>query len=179
MDDALPEVIVHALAAWFRDHGRPYFFRRHPTAYSVWILEVMSQQTQIARAEERHRRWLEHFPDIQALAAASESEVLREWEGLGYYSRARNIHKAARQVLDAGGEMPATRDELIRLPGIGAYTAARLRPSCMANRWPHWMLMSGGSWRGCFPAGAFRTRRSARFWRPHFAPNRPVSSMRR
>jgi len=126
VDDALPEVIVHALAAWFRDHGRPYFFRRHPTAYSVWILEVMSQQTQIARAEERHRRWLEHFPDIQALAAASESEVLREWEGLGYYSRARNIHKAARQVLDAGGEMPATRDELIRLPGIGAYTAASI-----------------------------------------------------
>lgn len=117
---------VHALAAWFRDHGRPYHFRRHPTPYSVWILEVMSQQTQIARAEERHRRWLEHFPDIRTLAAAGEEEVLREWEGLGYYSRARNIHRAACQVMDAGGEMPTTRDGLLSLPGIGAYTAASI-----------------------------------------------------
>lgn len=117
---------VHALVAWFRDHGREYHFRKHPSAYSIWILEVMSQQTQIARAEERQRRWLEHFPDIQTLAAASEEEVLREWEGLGYYSRARNIHRAACLVMANGGEMPVSRDGLLSLPGIGAYTAASI-----------------------------------------------------
>jgi len=122
----LPAAGVEALVEWFREHAKPYLFRREPSAYSVWILEVMTQQTQIARAEERHRRWLERFPDIAALAASPLESVLKEWEGLGYYARARNIHRTARLVVSERGALPSSYQELSALPGIGKYTAASI-----------------------------------------------------
>ncbi|MDR2735134.1 MAG: NUDIX domain-containing protein [Spirochaetota bacterium] len=122
----LPAAAVHALVDWFEKNAKPYLFRREPSAYSIWILEVMAQQTQIARAEERHRRWLERFPDIRALAAAPVESVLKEWEGLGYYARARNIHRTARLVVEERGAMPETARELESLPGIGSYIAASI-----------------------------------------------------
>lgn len=116
---------VRRLVAWFRAEGRPLAFRRERTPYSTWILEVMGQQTQLSRAALYLDRWLERFPDIHALAAASETEVLQAWEGLGYYSRARNLHRAARLVVrDSGGVLPETREGLLALPGVGEYTAA-------------------------------------------------------
>lgn len=113
------------LAAWFRAEGRPLAFRRERDPYSIWVLEVMGQQTQLSRAALYLGRWLERFPDIHTLAAAPETEVLRAWEGLGYYSRARNLHRAAQLVVrDSGGRLPETREGLLALPGVGEYTAA-------------------------------------------------------
>jgi len=124
--NTLPAVAVHALVDWFEQNAKPYLFRLEPSAYSIWILEVMAQQTQIARAEERHRRWLERFPDLRALASSPVESVLKEWEGLGYYARARNIHRTARLVVEEGRGLPETSRELESLPGIGKYIAASI-----------------------------------------------------
>ena len=98
-----------------------------PDSYPIWVSEVMLQQTQVETVIPYFHRWLERFPTLWSLAAASEQEVLSLWEGLGYYSRARNLHKAARQVVsENGGQMPSNRKALERLPGIGQYTAAAI-----------------------------------------------------
>jgi len=123
MNDLLAEKILH----WFADHGRDLPWRRTYTPYQIWISEVMLQQTQMERGVEYFKRWLERFPDIASLAVADEEEVLRYWEGLGYYSRARNLLKAARILRDLhGGRLPADHGALLGLPGIGPYTAGAI-----------------------------------------------------
>ena len=115
-----------ALLAWFDDVGKDYPWRGSNDPYEVLVSEVMLQQTQVATVLGRgyYRRWLERFPDVATLAAAPEVEVLRVWEGLGYYSRARNLQKAACAVVDAhGGEFPREIDQIEALPGVGRYTA--------------------------------------------------------
>lgn len=115
------------LLAWFADHQRPLPWRGAYQPYQVWIAEIMGQQTQMERVAVYFQRWMERFPDIQALAAASEQEVFKVWEGLGYYNRARNIRKAAAIILqNHGGELPREQAALLALPGIGPYTAAAL-----------------------------------------------------
>ncbi len=95
--------------------------------YAVWVSEIMLQQTQVATATPYLQRWLERFPTVEALAAADLGDVLKAWEGLGYYSRARNLHKAALIVVDQhGGRLPAERRSLLALPGIGRYTAGAI-----------------------------------------------------
>jgi len=102
-------------------------WREHPSPYRVWVSEIMLQQTQVATVIPYFERFLHRFPDVQTLAAADPQDVLRLWEGLGYYSRARNLHKAAREVTALReGCLPQTHDEWLTLPGVGAYTAAAI-----------------------------------------------------
>lgn len=121
-----PATLAAALVGWFRTHGRDYPWRRTRDPYAILVSEVMLQQTQIATVLDRgyYARWLERFPDFATLAAAGEEEVLKAWEGLGYYRRARNLHRLAREVLaEHGGEFPQDHAAILALPGIGPYTA--------------------------------------------------------
>jgi A/G-specific adenine glycosylase len=116
-----------ALLAWFAEHQRPLPWRKDYQPYQIWISEIMGQQTQMNRVVLYFQRWLERFPDIHALAAASEQDVFKAWEGLGYYSRARNLRKTAELLVDEqGGKLPDNETALLALPGIGPYTAAAI-----------------------------------------------------
>ncbi len=114
------------LLTWFRAEGRDYPWRQTEDPYAILVSEMMLQQTQIATVLGRgyYQRWMDTFPDVATLAAASEPDILRVWEGLGYYSRARNLQKAAQAVAaEHGGEFPRSAAGLLALPGIGRYTA--------------------------------------------------------
>jgi A/G-specific adenine glycosylase len=112
------------LARWFRQHGRDLPWRRTTDPYAIMVSEFMLQQTQVATVIEYYQRWLKRFPDFNALAAASEADVLHAWQGLGYYARARNLHRAARTVAEQhGGKLPNDLAAIAALPGIGRYTA--------------------------------------------------------
>lgn len=116
-----------ALKSWFRKEKRTLPWRVNPTPYAVWISEIMLQQTQVAVVLEYFLKWMSHFPNITALATAPLSEVIKLWEGLGYYSRARNIHAAAQIIVAKySGKLPCSHAELLMLPGIGAYTAGAI-----------------------------------------------------
>lgn len=99
-------------------------WRRTYDPYAIWISEVMLQQTQVSRVDGRWQRWLERFPTVDALAAAAASDVLEEWQGLGYNRRALSVHRAAQAISEAGGVFPQDPKELVKLPGIGPATAA-------------------------------------------------------
>jgi A/G-specific adenine glycosylase len=115
------------LLAWYRKNKRILPWRGHPEPYAVWVSEIMLQQTRVETVIPYFERWMRLFPTVQALAEASEQEVLNAWEGLGYYSRARNLHKAAKVIVrDFGGNLPHSLSELIKLPGIGRYTAGAI-----------------------------------------------------
>src|SRR5689334_14524928 len=115
--------LASKLLAWYNVNKRTLPWRGHASAYAVWVSEIMLQQTRVETVIPYFERWMRLFPDVSALAQASEREVLNAWEGLGYYSRARNLHKAARIVTEEyGGEMPRDLNELRKLPGIGRYT---------------------------------------------------------
>jgi A/G-specific adenine glycosylase len=121
---------------WQRTHGRnalPWQNTRDP--YRVWLSEVMLQQTQVATVLDYYARFLARFPDVRALAAAGQDEVMALWSGLGYYSRARNMHRCAQDVVALhGGEFPATAQALQTLPGIGRSTAAAIASFCFGER---------------------------------------------
>jgi A/G-specific adenine glycosylase len=113
-----------ALLNWFQIAARDLPWRHTRDPYAIWISEVMLQQTQVATVIPYWQRWMQAFPDIQELASASETKVLKHWEGLGYYSRARNLQMAARQiVVDHNGTFPRNRSQMMQLKGIGPYTA--------------------------------------------------------
>ena len=113
------------LLKWFRENQRDLPWRRTRDPYRIWLSEVMLQQTRVAAVVPYYERFLSRFPDIQALASAPEEEVLRFWSGLGYYSRARNLQRAAQSIVAKhGGKFPRTEKEALALPGIGRYTAA-------------------------------------------------------
>ena len=114
---------------WYRDYGRDLPWRRSAEPYPVWLSEIILQQTRIAQGTAYWERFMAHFPTVEALAAASEDEVLRLWEGLGYYSRARNLHAAAKQIVTLGG-FPATLEGIKALKGVGDYTAAAIGSIC-------------------------------------------------
>lgn len=119
--------IARALCDWFVENCRELPFRQTRDAYCIWISEIMAQQTRISALIPYYERFVERFPNVQALAAADEDDVLLAWQGLGYYSRARNLHKAAKRIVqEFGGQLPRTRKELEGLPGIGAYTAGAI-----------------------------------------------------
>lgn len=127
------------LLRWFDANRRDLPWReaspRNP--YHVWISEIMLQQTRTETVKEYFRRWMEQFPTLEALARAPEEQVLRAWQGLGYYSRARNLHKAARQVMaEYAGTMPRDAKTLQSLPGIGAYTAGAIASMAFGQKVP-------------------------------------------
>jgi len=112
------------LLDWFAAEARPLPWRRHYHPYQVWISEIMLQQTQMERGVLYFERWLKRFPGVESVALASEEEILRFWEGLGYYSRARNLQASARLLVrDFGGRLPESLSALLSLPGVGQYTA--------------------------------------------------------
>ena len=112
------------LLSWYRKHGRDLPWRRTRDPYAVLVSELMLQQTQVATVVAYYERWLQRFPDFAALAAASESDVLHAWQGLGYYARARNLHATAKAVVHQHrGAFPPSNIEAQKLPGLGRYTA--------------------------------------------------------
>jgi A/G-specific adenine glycosylase len=113
------------LLTWFRRHRRDLPWRASRDPYRIWVAEIMLQQTRIAAVLPYYDRFLENFPTVESLAAAREEKVLRLWSGLGYYSRARNLHRAAQEIVTGhGGKFPRTLEAALALPGIGGYTAA-------------------------------------------------------
>ncbi|TXT21755.1 MAG: A/G-specific adenine glycosylase [Gallionellaceae bacterium] len=115
------------LIRWQRRHGRHKLPWQGADAYRVWLSEIMLQQTQVATATPYYLRFVARFPDVSALAAASEDEVLAHWSGLGYYSRARNLHRAAQIIMrQRGGRFPENFDDILALPGVGRSTAAAI-----------------------------------------------------
>lgn len=130
------ETLAQRVVRWHREHGRhdlPWQNTRDP--YRVWLSEIMLQQTQVSTVLDYFDRFLARFPDVAALAAAEQDEVLGLWSGLGYYSRARNLHACARQVVELhGGAFPCSAEVLTTLPGIGRSTAAAIASFCFEER---------------------------------------------
>jgi A/G-specific adenine glycosylase len=123
----MPPSLAEHLLNWYHDHARSLPWRENPDPYSVWISEVMLQQTRVETVLPYYQRWMARFPTLSALAQASQQEVLSAWEGLGYYSRARNLHRTAQIVLsELEGHFPQDVKNLRRLPGIGRYTAGAI-----------------------------------------------------
>lgn len=121
------EQVQQCLLDWFIRTDRQLPWRKTYDPYHVWISEIMLQQTQMERGIDYFLRWLSRFPDVHAVAAADEHEILKYWEGLGYYARARNLHVAAKRISSShGGVIPCDPEVLLTLPGIGPYTAAAI-----------------------------------------------------
>ena len=119
--------LVPALLDWFARNARDLPWRRTLDPYAIWISEIMLQQTQVKTVIPYWERWMRALPDVRALAKASPEKVLKLWEGLGYYTRARNLQKAAQQIVrEHGGRFPSAFDDILALPGVGRYTAGAI-----------------------------------------------------
>jgi A/G-specific adenine glycosylase len=122
-----PKALGHLLLTWYEDHQRDLPWRRTQDPYAVWVAEIMLQQTRVETAVSYYTQFLARFPTVEDLARAPMDDVLKAWEGLGYYARARNLHAAARWVVEnLNGHLPESPDALLHLPGIGRYTAAAI-----------------------------------------------------
>ncbi|MFW6189354.1 MAG: A/G-specific adenine glycosylase [Planctomycetota bacterium] len=127
MDEKALRETGERLILWYRAHRRDLPWRRKRTPYRVWVSEVMLQQTAVSTVIPYFERWVERFPGVRALAAAEEREALAQWEGLGYYQRARRLHSAARKVVEEhDGRIPRRESDLRELPGVGPYIAAAI-----------------------------------------------------
>jgi len=116
-----------ALHLWFQTAKRSLPWRENPTPYRVWVSEIMLQQTRASVVVAYFERWMQQFPDVETLARAPLEQVIKAWEGLGYYSRARNMHAAAREIVkNHEGRVPESREKLLQLPGLGSYTAGAI-----------------------------------------------------
>lgn len=123
--------IAKPLFQWFKEHRRDLPWRNTTNPYAIWLSEVILQQTRVDQGLAYYNKFLQLFPDVEALARAKEDEVLKAWQGLGYYSRARNLHAAAKMVIDNyGGQFPQSAAELRKLKGVGEYTAAAIASFC-------------------------------------------------
>lgn len=137
MDEGQIELLRTSLLAHYDDHARPLPWRGDVGAYAVWVSEIMLQQTRVETVVPYFERWMESFSTVEALAAATQDEVLRHWEGLGYYSRARSLHRGAMIVRDRfAGAVPSTSAELRTLPGVGDYTSGAIASIAFGERIP-------------------------------------------
>ena len=119
---------------WYEKNKRDLPWRRTANPYLIWISEVILQQTRVSQGLDYYNRFIERFPDVRSLAAAGEDELLKLWQGLGYYSRARNLHKAARYVVEQlGGRIPDSYEGLLKLKGVGTYTASAISSICFGE----------------------------------------------
>ena len=126
-ESALFQKIIPILTEWYKKYQRDLPWRRFPTAYGVWISESMLQQTRIETVIPYYERFMLELPTVEALACADDNRLMKLWEGLGYYSRVRNLKKAAQMIVsDFGGNLPETAEQLKKLPGIGEYTAGAI-----------------------------------------------------
>lgn len=126
--------IREKIKAWYLSNRRSLPWRETRDPYRIWIAEVILQQTRVQQGREYYRRFVGRFPDLKSLAGAEETEVLKVWEGLGFYSRARNMHTAARQIYNNDkGNFPDTYTEILKLPGVGSYTAAAVASMAFAE----------------------------------------------
>jgi len=129
--------ITRPLLRWFGEQARDLPWRQTDDPYAIWISEIMLQQTQVATVRPYYERFLRRFPTVEKLARARLDSILKLWEGLGYYSRARNMHKAAKIVVTQyGGQLPRDKNDLLGLPGIGAYTAGAITSIAFGQREP-------------------------------------------
>ncbi len=129
--EAVYAAVPALLLPWFQENARVLPWRQDKNPYHVWLSEIMLQQTRVEAVRGYFLRFLEAFPDIAALAAAEEDAVLKQWEGLGYYSRARNLQKAARKIMEEhGGQFPREYADILALPGVGEYTAGAVSSIC-------------------------------------------------
>ena len=137
-DEALRDLEVsRILIDWYESHKRALPWRETTDPYLIWVSEIILQQTRVAQGLDYFLRFTERFPTVQALAAAEEGEVLKYWQGLGYYSRARNLHAAAKRIVEHyGGQFPRSYDEVLSLKGIGAYTAAAIVSFAWGETYP-------------------------------------------
>jgi len=127
-DEAWIRELRRRLDAWYLENARDLPWRRTSDPYRIWLSESMLQQTRVDTVIPYYERFLARFPTAQALADADESDVLKEWAGLGYYSRARNLKRAAEQIVrDHGGQLPSDAEQLSKLPGVGPYTVGAIR----------------------------------------------------
>ena len=129
-------IINDTLINWYEQYRRDLPWRHNPSPYEVWLSEVILQQTRVSQGMDYYLRFIERWPTVEALAQATEEDVLKMWQGLGYYSRARNLHHCAQQVVEQyGGKFPADYEQLKKLKGIGDYTAAAI--ASIAFNLPH------------------------------------------
>ncbi|OCA75924.1 A/G-specific adenine glycosylase [Chryseobacterium artocarpi] len=129
--------IGNRLLEWYKNNARDLPFRQTKDPYKIWICEIVFQQTRINQGLNHYNNFIARFPDVRTLAEAEENEVLLYWKGLGYYSRAINIHKAAQQIMnDYQGIFPAQYDEILKLKGVGKYTAAAVSSICFDGKMP-------------------------------------------
>ncbi len=129
------------LLIWYKTHARDLPWRRTKDPYSIWVSEIMLQQTQVATVVPYYEKWIRRFPTLKSLAEVSLPEILRYWVGLGYYRRARSIHKTARMLLKNAGagsplQFPDSADELMKLPGVGRYTAGAIASIAFGEKVP-------------------------------------------
>jgi A/G-specific adenine glycosylase len=131
------EKLRRSLLAWYNQQGRDLPWRNTQDPYAIWVSEIMLQQTQVKTVLPYYSRWLATFPTIHALSSAEQQDVLMVWQGLGYYARARNLHRAAQKVVsDFGGQFPNQMVDVLTLPGIGKTTAGGILSSAFHQIWP-------------------------------------------
>ena len=129
------EKIVKPLLEWFETHQRELPWRKDRQPYPIWVSEIMLQQTRIEAVKKYYTRFMEELPDIESLSQVSEDRLLKLWEGLGYYSRAKNLKKSAQMIMEEyGGEFPQTYKDILRLSGIGEYTAGAIASVCFNEK---------------------------------------------
>jgi A/G-specific adenine glycosylase len=129
--------IVEPLLKWYKNNARALPWRKNTNPYHVWVSEIMLQQTQVETVIPYYERFLRQIPDIAGLAEVNEELLLKQWEGLGYYTRARNLQKAAQMIMSQfGGRFPEAFGDMLMLPGIGKYTAGAIASICFGQPVP-------------------------------------------